>query len=105
MEEHIAGTWHIIALHEAIEYLQRDCLTNHFYITHFAGCAVLFNKDTFHSDVQVNSVCIHYTRSGQEQVVKEGQSDWVLQAVISRASFRRIPRNGKSYFTMMSAPY
>ena len=23
----------------------------YFYITHFAGCAVLFNKDTFHSDM------------------------------------------------------
>ena len=26
----------------------------------------------------------------------------VLQAVLSRASFRRIPRNGKSYFNVMS---
>ena len=74
----------------------------HFFITHFAGCAVLLNKDTFHSDVQVNSVYIHDTRSKQQQFVKEGQSGWVLQDVISCASFRRIPRNGKSYFTMMS---
>ena len=55
IEEHIAGKWHIVALQEAIEYLQHECLMNHFYITHFAGCAVLFNKDTFHSDVRVNS--------------------------------------------------
>ena len=34
--------------------------------------------------------------------MKEGQSGWVLQAVISRASFRIQPRNGKSVFTMMS---
>ena len=34
--------------------------------------------------------------------MKEGRSGWVLQAVISRATFWRIPRNGKSYFTMMS---
>ena len=40
--------------------------------------------------------------AGQQQVVKEGQSGWVFQAVFSRAFFRRIPRNGKSYFTMMS---
>ena len=32
--------------------------------------------------------------------MREEQSGWVLQAVISRAW--RIPRNGKSYFTMMS---
>ena len=75
---------------------------NHFYITHFAGYVVLFSKETFHSDVQVNSVYIHDTRSRQQQVVKEGQSGWVLQAGFSRASFRRIPRNGKSYFAMMS---
>ena len=102
IEEHIAGKGHIIALQEAIEYLQHECLMNHFYVTHFAGCAVLFHKDTFHSDVWVNSVDIHDNRTGQQQVVKEGQSGWVLQAVISRASFRRIPRNGKSYFTTMS---
>ena len=48
IEEHIAGKWHIIALQEAIEYLQHECLMNHFYITHFARCAVLFNKDIFH---------------------------------------------------------
>ena len=34
--------------------------------------------------------------------MKEGQSGWVLQAVISRSSFRRKPRKGKPYFTMMS---
>ena len=33
IEEHIAGKWHVIALQEAIEYLQHECLTNHFYIT------------------------------------------------------------------------
>ena len=55
-EVHIAGKWHIIALQEAVEYLQHEYLMNHFYITHFAGCAVQLNKKTFYSDVQVNSV-------------------------------------------------
>ena len=40
IEEHVAGKWHIVALQEAIEYLQHECLVNHFYITHFAGCVV-----------------------------------------------------------------
>ena len=80
IEKHIAGTWHTISsAMQAIEYLQHECLMNHFYITHFACCAVLFNKDTFHSDVRVNSVYIHDTRNGQQQVVKEGQTGWVLQ--------------------------
>ena len=46
-EEHTAGKWHVIALQEAIEYLQQESLTNHFYITHHAGCAVMVNKDAF----------------------------------------------------------
>ena len=48
IEEHIAGKWHVIALQEAIEYLQHMSLTNHFDITHFASCAVVLNKDIFH---------------------------------------------------------
>ena len=74
---------------------------NHFYTTHFASYAILFNKDTYHSDVQVNSVNIHDTRSGKLQVVMESQSRWLLQAVISSESFRTIP-HGKSFLTMMS---
>ena len=98
IEEHIASKWHTFATQETVEYLQHECLMNHFYITHFAGCAISFNKDTFHSDVQVNSVYIQDTRYGQQQVVMEGQSGWVLQDVISRG----IPRYGKPYFAMMS---
>ena len=75
-------------------------LMNHFYIIQIAGCAVLFSKD-----VRVNSVYILDTRTWHQQVVKEGQSGWVLQAVISRASFWRIPCNGKSCFTMMSPTF
>ena len=39
IEEHIAGKPHIIALQEAIEYLQHECLMNHFFIT--PGFAIL----------------------------------------------------------------
>ena len=91
--DHIAVKWHVTALQEA---------TNHFNITHDAGCAVLGNKDTIHSDINVKSIQLHVTSNGQQQAVKEGQSGWVLQAIIPIASFRRIPRNGKSYFFMMS---
>ena len=48
IEEHIARKWNVSALQEAIEYLQHVSLTNHFYITYYAGCAVVFDKDTFH---------------------------------------------------------
>ena len=61
-----------------------------------------FNKDTFHPDIKVSSIHLHDTRNVQHQVINEGQSGWVSQAVISRASFQRLPPNSKSFFTMMS---
>ena len=82
----------MIALQEAIEHFQHECFTNHFYITQYAGCTLLFDKDTSHSDIQVKSTYLHDNRNGQDQAVKGGQSGWVLQAVISRGSFRRLPR-------------
>ena len=84
----IAGKWNVIAPQEAVEYLQHNYLTTHFFVSHFAVCAFLFNKDTFYSDLRVSSVHIHDTTSGQ-MVVKEGQNGWVLQGVISRATCRR----------------
>ena len=100
IEEHIARKWHIIALSEAIEYLQHEYLMNSFYITHVASCADLSDKDTFHSDITAKYIYLHDYRNGVHQTVRERQPRWVLQAVISRASFGKIPRNGKSFFTM-----
>ena len=94
--------WHIITLQEAIEYLDHEYLTNQFYVTHYGGCAILFNKDTFHQDIKVTSVYLHGTRDAQQQDVREGESGWVLQGVVSRASLRRLPRNGGSFFATMS---
>ena len=102
IEKHIAGKWHIITLQESIEYLEHEFLQNRFHVTHYGGCAVLFNKDTFHPDIKVSSIYLHDTRDGQQHDVKEGVSGWVLQGVISRASLRRLPRSGKSFFTTMS---
>ena len=59
-------------------------------------------QGTFHPDIKVSSIYLHDTRNVQHQVINEGQSGWVSQAVISRASFRRLPPNGKSFSTMMS---
>ena len=102
IEKHIERGWHIIALQKAIEYFQRDSLANRFHISHFAGCAVLFNKDTFYLDVRVSSVYIHDTKNGLQQVIREGEAGWVFQAVVSRAAFRRVRRNGKLFLTMMT---
>ena len=92
IEKHMAGKWHIITLQEAIEYLDSEYLTNRFYVNHYGGCAILFNKDTFHQDIKVTSFYLHDIRD-QQQDVKERESGWVLQGVISRASFRRLPHD------------
>ena len=56
IEKQIAGTWHIITLQEAIEYVDHELLTNRFDVTHCGGWAVLFNQDTFLPDIKVKSV-------------------------------------------------
>ena len=47
-EKQIAGKWHVITLQEASEYVDHDILTGRFHVTHYGGCAILINKDTFY---------------------------------------------------------
>ena len=102
IEKQIVGRWHIITLQEAIEYVDHEPLTNRFHVTHYGGCAVLFNKDTFCPDVKVKSIYLHDTRRELPDKVMQGDSGWVLQGVLSRASFRRQPPNGQKTFTVLS---
>ena len=62
IEKQIAWKWHIITLQEAIEYVDHELLTNRFHVTHYGGCAMLFNNDTFFPDVKVKSIYLHETR-------------------------------------------
>ena len=39
----------------ASDYVDRDILTGRFHVTHYTGCAILFNKDTFYANVGVQS--------------------------------------------------
>ena len=64
IDKHTTEKWHIITIQDAVQYLDRDYLTNRFYVTHYGGCAVLFNKDTFHPDIKVSSVYRHDTGDG-----------------------------------------
>ena len=68
-----------------------------FHVTHYGGCAVLFNKDTFFTDVKVKSIYLHDIKRVLPDKVGEGAS-----GVLSRASFRRQPPNGQQTFTVMS---
>ena len=89
-------------MQEAIEYADHELLTNRFYVTHYAGCAVLFNKETFFPDVKVKSIYLHDTRHDLPDKVREGESGWVVQGVLSRASFRRQPSRGQKSLTVVS---
>ena len=71
-------------------------------MTHYAGCAILFNKDTFHPDINVKSINLHDTRRGLPDQIIEGEQGWVLQGVLSRASFRRAAVCGQKFFTVLS---
>ena len=80
-EKQIAGKWHGITLQEAIEYVDHDILTNRFHVTHYGGCAVLFNKDTFYTNIEVKSLYLHDTRRELPDQVMEGNPGLVLQGV------------------------
>ena len=67
----------------------------------YGGCAVLFNKDILFRDIKVITINLHDTRHDLPDKVFEGESGWVIQGVISRASFRRQPP-GLPAFTVMS---
>ena len=97
----IAGKWHIITLQEAPDYVDHDILTNRFHVSHFGGRAVLFKKDTFYAEVEVNSIYLHDTRRGLHDQAAEGGQGWVLQGVLARAAFRRRPDSGQNKFTVL----
>ena len=71
-------------------------------MNHYAGCAILFNKVTFYPNVDVKSIYLHDTRRGLPDQVMEGEQGWVVQGVLSRASFCRTQVSGQKYFTVLS---
>ena len=103
IEKQIAGKWHLITLQEAIDYVDHELLTNRFHVTHYGGCAVLFNKDTLlHLKSKSSPSTFTMTRRELPDKVMEGDQGWVLQGVLSRASFRRPPLSGQKAFTVLS---
>ena len=55
-------------------------------------------QGSFYPDVRVSSVYIHDTQNGLQQVIREVETGWVHQAVVTHAAFKRVPRKGKPYF-------
>ena len=99
------GKWHLITLQEASEYVEHEILRERFHVTHFAGCAVLFIKDTFYPDISVKSIYLYDTRRGVQDHSVEGDHGWDLQGVLSRASFRRAAVSGQKFFTVFVPAY
>ena len=85
IEKQIAGKWHLVTLQEASDYVDHAILHERFYVTHFAGCAVPFNEDTF------------LARSFSRRRTGLG-----LQGVVSRASFLRVAASGQTFFAVLS---
>ena len=100
-EKQNAGKWHIVTLQEASDCADHDILQERFHVTHYAGSAILFNKDTFYPDISVKSIYLHDTRRGLQDQVVEGEQGWVLQGVLSRASFRRAAASAQKYLTVL----
>ena len=63
---------------------------------------MLFNKYTFHPDVEVKSFYLQDTRRDLPDKVMEGGHGWVSQGGLSRTSFRRPPLSGQKTFTVLS---
>ena len=63
---------------------------------------MLFNQDTFFPDVKVTSIYLHDSRHDLPDKVREGETGWVIQGVLARASFRRQPPSGQKNFTVLS---
>ena len=84
------------------DYVEHEILHERFHVTHFAGCAVLFNKDTLYPDISVKSIYLHDTRGCDQDHTAEGEHGWVLQGVLSRASSRRAAASGQKVFTVLS---
>ena len=69
--------WHIDTLQEASDYVEHDILQERIHVTHFAGCAILFNKDTFYPDISAESIYLHDMSRGVQDHIVEGEHGWV----------------------------
>ena len=72
---------------------------NGFTVAHFAGCAILFKKDTFYPDISVKSLYLHHTRRGLQDQVVEGKQGWVF---CHAPHFVVLLPSGQKAFTVLS---
>ena len=70
-----------------------NVINNEFHIAHFCGCSTLFNSNSFEPDLEAKSLVVLRTQNCQE---------WAVEAVITKARFRRVPKDVKDSCTMIS---
>ena len=102
IDKQIAGKWHFIISEEASDYVDHTIQHERFHVTHFAGCAVLFNKDTLYTNVDVKSIHSHDTRRVLHDHTFEGEHGWGYMVLCPRASFRRAAASGQTVITVFS---
>ena len=61
-----------------------------------------FSSTRTPSTLTSKSIYLHDTRRGLPDQILEGEKGWVLQGVLSRASFRRAAVSGQKFFTVLS---
>ena len=72
------------------------------HVTHYVGCAILFNMDTFYPDINIKAIYLHDSRRGVQDHIVEGEQGWELQGVLARASFGRTAVSGQKFSTVLS---
>ena len=90
VEKHIAGKWHIITLQEAIAYLDHEHLTNRFLCD---SSRTPFTHQGF--------FCVPPRQ--RRSTGRERRTSRMGTAGCPRATFRRLPRNGKPFSATMSS--
>ena len=87
--KHITGKWHIIALQGAIEHLEHDYLTSHFYVTHYGGCSIVQQR---HFSLGKQSYFRLPPRYHRSAVGRERKTIRMGARSCHTASFQRLPR-------------
>ena len=82
--------------HQYLELEPWSRITHQFFVAHFRGCVILFDNHTLEQDMELRRPTS--PRTTHAALVGHLRSS----DVVSRSLFRQTPRNGISYFTMMS---
>ena len=73
-------------------------------MTHYAGCGIFFNKDTFYPDISVKSIYLHDTRRGLQDQVVEGEQGWVYKVLAWWWKVRWVGLHHTSFTHLMLTP-